>query len=385
MAQHVPYGHTGPGSEVKILHVYKDFDPPVHGGMERHIALMCRFQREWAEVEALVCSRCWRTRREVRDGTRVTEAGEWFRFQSAPFSPSFPWHLQRIPADVVVVHMPNPTAELGWLLARPRGALVIRYHSDVVRQARAMQFYAPVQARLLREAVMILPTSQPYLDTSPFLGPVRERCRVVGLGILPEEFESPSMARVAALRAEYGGDFVLFSGRHRYYKGLPHLIEAAKLIRARVVVAGDGPERAACMAQAKALGVPVVFPGALTQEELVNHLHACAVVAFPSIARSEAFGISILEAHACGRPVVATRLGTGTELANEDAKTGYNVPPCDAAALAEALNRLLDAPEQRKEMGEYARARIARDFHAAVVARREFELYQEALSCSGNI
>ena len=140
---------------MKILHVYKDFDPPVRGGMERHMALMCRFQREWAEVEALTCSRGVRTRVVERDGTRVTEVGEWGRFQRAPVSPLFPWHLRRAEADVVVVHVPNPTAELGWLLARPRGRLVVRYQSDVVRQRAAMRLYGPLQMTFLGQADLI--------------------------------------------------------------------------------------------------------------------------------------------------------------------------------------------------------------------------------------
>lgn len=372
------------GAGVKILHVYKDFYPPVFGGMEKHIGLMCRYQRQWAEVEALVCSRGLWTRRVDRDGTLVTEAGEWGRFQSAPVSPTFPWHLRRLRADVVVVHVPNPTAELGWLLARPRGALVARYHSDVVRQAAAMRLYRPFLMRFLRQAAMILPTSEPYLRSSAALAEVAGKCRVVPLGIEPEEFASPDPARVHACINRYGEGFVLFSGMHRYYKGLPYLVRAAKDLRARLVVAGDGPERAACMALAAELGVDAVFPGALSHEDLVAHLHACSVFAFPSVERSEAFGVSIMEAHACGKPVVATRLGTGTEFINEDGKTGLNVAPRDPAALAEALNVLLADPARRAAMGAYAKARIERDFRAETVARQEFELYQEAAGCIGN-
>ncbi|MBW7865111.1 MAG: glycosyltransferase [Candidatus Hydrogenedens sp.] len=367
---------------MKILHVYKDFDPPVNGGVERHMALMCRFQRQWAEVEALTCSRSFWTRAVVRDGTTVCEAGEWGRFQNAPLAPGFPWRIGRSRADVVVVHSPNPTAELSCLLGRPKGTVVVRYHSDVVRQASAMRYYRPVLLQFLRKSAMILPTSQPYVETSPVLGEVADKCRVVPLGILPEEFASPDPARVAALRAEHGGDFVLFSGMHRYYKGLPVLVEAAARIRARVVAAGDGPERAAVMELACRSGVDMAFPGRLSQEDLVAHLHACAVFAFPSVERSEAFGISILEAHACGKPVVATRLGTGVEHANLDGRTGVNVPPRDPAALADAVNALLADPERRRALGDFARERVRRDFRAEVVARTEFELYREAMESS---
>jgi glycosyltransferase involved in cell wall biosynthesis len=366
---------------VKILHVYKDFDPPIHGGMERHIALMCRYQAQWAHVEALVCARRPFTRIMNRDGTRVTEVGEWGRFQSAPLAPLFPYYLRRLQADVVVVHVPNPTAELSWLMTRPKGTLVVRYHSDVVRQAAAMKIYRPFQRAFLRRADVILPTSQPYLDTSEALQEVRDRCRVVPLGIIPEEFQVVNRERVEALREEYGGDFVLFTGRHRYYKGLNWLVEAAPNINAPVVIAGDGPEREACIEKAEKLGVNITFTGMLSRGELHAHLHACAVFAFPSVERSEAFGISLLEAHACGKPAVATKLGTGVEYANLDGVTGINVPPRDPAALAVAVNELLADRDRAEQMGQAAKARVEKEFRAEKTARLAFEEYMEALEC----
>jgi rhamnosyl/mannosyltransferase len=322
-----------------------------------------------------------RTRHVTRDGTQVTEVAEFGRFQSAPVAPAFLWWLRRLEADLIVVHMPNPTAEAACLLALPRAPIVVRYHSDVVRQAAAMKLYRPLLMQFLKKTAMILPTSAQYLATSPHLQAVRDKCRIVPLGILPEEFEAPNADRVAQLKLRYGGDYVLFSGVHRYYKGLQYLVHAAADIHAPLVIAGDGPERPAAMALARELGVSIHFPGALAQDDLVDHLHGCAVFAFPSCERSEAFGISILEAHACGKPVVATRLGTGVECANLDGQTGVNVAPRDSAALAEAINRLLADADLRGRMGAFARERVVRDFDARAVARREMDLYEEVAAC----
>lgn len=364
---------------MKIVHIYKDFDPPVHGGMEHHMALMCWFQRQWAEVEALTCSRSWRTRVVDREGTRVTEVGEFGRFQSAPFSPMFVPHVAQLRADVAVVHVPNPTAEIAWLLGRPKAKLVVRYQSDIVRQASAMRLYAPVQRRFLQRAELIVVASQQYLDTSDTLRPFRNKCVVVPLGILPEEFAAPPQQRIDALREKYGGGFVLFSGRHRYYKGIEYLVRAAKHIGAPVVIAGDGPERESCMALARELGVEIAFPGALGHDDLLAHLHACDVFAFPSIARSEAYGISMLEAHVAGKPVVATTLGTGVEFVNVHGVTGLNVPPRDAEALAAAVNQLTDDAAMRKQFGAAAKKRVETEFHAERIARAEFDLYEKLL------
>lgn len=372
------------GQTLKITHVYKDFDPPIRGGMERHIALMCRYQKAWAEVDVLICSRTPRTIREIRDGIPVTAAGEWGRFQSAPASPSFPWHMGRLKSDVVVVHVPNPTAEISYLLNRPAGKLAVRYHSDVVRQAAAMRIYRPFLMHFLRQAAIILPTSSQYVESSPLLPALRGKCSVVPLGIVLRDFRAPDPARVADLKEKYGGPFVLFAGRHRYYKGLPILVKAAQHIGACVVAAGDGPERKACEEMARREKANMVFPGELSHAALVAHLHACSVFAFPSVARSEAFGMSILEAHACGKPVVATTLGTGVEFANLHGVTGLNVPPADPGALAEAINALLQDADRATRLGEQARQRVEREFQAEMIARREFEIYQEVAGCSSS-
>lgn len=342
------------------------------------MARSCRYQQQWADVEALTCSRTWRTRQVSRNGIRVTEVGEWGRFQQAPVSPAFPWYLWRSAADVVVLHLPNPTAELSWLLTRPRGALVIRYHSDIVRQARAMRAYGPLQHRLLQESALILPTSPQYLATSSVLARHQERCQVVPLGIETNAYQEAEPDRVAALHARYGPRFVLFSGKHRYYKGLHVLVDAAASIDVPVVIAGDGPERAAIMEHAASRGIAVHFPGYLAHADLVAHLYACEVFVFPSVARSEAFGITIMEAHATRTPVVATRLGTGVEFINEDGKTGYNVAPEDPKALADAVNTLLAEPERAAAMGVYAQERVVSEFQAKDLAKREWQCYQEA-------
>ncbi len=192
----------------------------------------------------------------------------------------------------------------------------------------------------------------------------------------------PGSGRVDALRERYGNSFVFFSGRHRYYKGLENLVRAALEIHAPVVIGGDGPERASLEGLAKQLGVKATFTGELSHEDLVAHLYACSVFAFPSVERSEAFGISILEAQICGKPVVATKLGTGVEFANLDGVTGINVEPRNPAALAEAINRLLSDTGLAQRLGCQARERVLHKFIAKNVAKQEFAIYREVLGWS---
>lgn len=363
---------------MKVVHVYKDFYPPVAGGIERHVALMCRYQQPHAEVEALVCSRRLRGSLRREDGCTVREVGEWGRFLGTPLSPTFPIRLHQTQANVAVVHSPNPTGEISALVAAP-DKYVVRYHSDVIRQAGAMRIYGPVFRRYLDGANAIIATSAQYIDSSPYLHSRKPRCHVVPLGIIPEKYDNGSAGVVDALRERYNGPFVFSCGRHVYYKGLDCLVDAAQAIDATVVIGGAGPMTDRLKRQALGAGGRVVFTGVLSEDDLVAHLQACSVFAFPSCERSEAFGLAMLEAQACGKPVVATWLGTGVEHVNLDGVTGLNVPPRDPEALATAVNRLLRNSALAAELGEAGRERVRRHFDAREVARLELDLYKSVL------
>jgi rhamnosyl/mannosyltransferase len=109
-------------------------------------------------------------------------------------------------------------------------------------------------------------------------------------------------------------------------------------------------------------------------------LHACDVFALPSIDRSEAFGISQLEAMACGKPVVASDLPTGIRFVNQDGGTGMLVPPGDPDALAGALNQLLEDDALRAGLGKAARLRVEQEFTAERMIARTLTVYDEAIA-----
>jgi rhamnosyl/mannosyltransferase len=369
---------------MRILHIYKDYYPPIIGGMEMSMALLCRKMRTRAEVEALVCSRSIRSRVRTVDGVRVTEVGELGRILSAPIAPAFPLAMKRAPFDILHFHLPNPTAVMSYLLARPAGTLVVHYHSDIVRQAFALRLYAPFLRRFLRLAGAIIVTSPNYLETSEHLQPFKEKCRVVPLGMDLDELEltEGEETGVQALQEKYGKPFLLFVGVLRYYKGVQYLIEAMREVDCPLVVVGDGPERLGLerMAETSGVGDKVHFAGEIAQRELVQHYHACEVFVFPGSHRSEAYGLSLVQALACGKPAVSTRLGTGTSFVNIDGETGLVVEPRDPTALAGAINSLLNDSASRRQFGARGRERARKLFSKEKMVTDIWGLYQELLS-----
>jgi len=364
-----------------ICHVYKDIYPPVVGGIEKFISQSIQEQKQWAKITVIVCSRNIRSYKETKHGIDFIYVGEWGRFLSSPLSPLFPFYIKNIKPNLFVVHTPNPLGELSVLIAKGKIPYVVRYHSDVVRQKITMKFYAPFFYNFLKKAKLIIPTSDIYANNSPYLRPFLSKCRTVPLGIDFQRFLKPDKEKVNAIKMQYGTPFVFFCGVHRYYKGIHILLKCSSYIKVPIVIAGDGPERKYLEQMAKSISAQnIYFVGKLTDEELVHYLHACSIFVFPSIARSEAFGLSIVEAHAAGKPVIATKLGTGVEWANIDGVTGINVPPNNEQALAQSIQFLLDNEEIREAMGKTAKERVLSEFDIKVTAHKEFDLYRSIIS-----
>jgi len=368
-----------------VLHIYKDYYPPVLGGIEATINLMARGSLRDYEVSVLVCSGSPRGRIEMIDGARVVRVAEWKRVASAPISPSFVPALHQLAreADLLHFHHPNPTGDFAQFLVRSPKPAVMTYHSDVVRQRKAMWLYAPLQHFMMRRCRAIMPTSPNYLESSPWLQQYRDKCTVVPLGIDLTRFEKTPSVQAAAeeLRALYPGPITVFVGRLRYYKGLRFLIDAMPQVPGTLLIGGTGPEEANLRRQIAELrlGDRVHLLEDLSEEQLVALLHAGDAFCMPSHLRSEAFGLSQVEAMACGLPVVSTRIGTGVPFVNQDGTSGITVPPEDPASIAAALNRLYADEDLRRRLGNGARTRAQQEFSAERMCQKVHAVYQGVL------
>lgn len=347
---------------MRIVHIYKDY-PPVVGGIEHHVRLVAEAQAAAGDdVTVLVTSPSRRTSEEHREGVHVIRAARLATIASTPLSLALPLALAGLRAEVAHVHFPYPVGEMAqYLLGRSR-ATVVTYHSDVVRQRRALALYRPFMMRALRRAGRILVSSPNYLESSPVLASLRDRCRIVPLGIDGRRFASGDPARSGTLRARYGGGpLILFVGVLRYYKGLEYLLRAMPGVPGRLLVAGEGPLGEAWRALARDLGLQerVAFLGRVPDEDLPALYGAADLFVLPACERSEAYGLVLLEAMHAGLPMVSTELGTGTSYVNVHGETGLVVASRDAQALEKAIRILLRDETLRRRLGEGARRRAA--------------------------
>lgn len=191
-----------------------------------------------------------------------------------------------------------------------------------------------------------------------------DRARLTGeFGIGPDHF---AIAVVAQLIRRKGHRLLL--------DALPGLGEAHPGVR--VVFFGQGPEEAALRGLARKLGVAPTVTFAGYRADLGELLGAFDLLVHPAL--REGLGVAMLEAAACGLPVVAFDTA-GAREAVQHGKTGMLVRPADLAALQRAIGLMLEEPDRRREFGAAGRQRMRDEFGVPTMVERHLDLYRRHL------
>lgn len=317
------------------------------------------------KIEVLCCNNKNKTEKETINGVKITKSSNLKNLWGMPISFSFFKLFKKIikEVDIVDLHVPFPLGDIAIFLFRPKAKLIVHYHSDIVRQKLLAFFLKPILNNTLRLASKIIISNPRLLENSPYLQKFTKKCVVVPFGVDINKFQKFDKSKVNSIKQKYG-DFALFVGRTSYYKGLDYLIDAMKNISQKLVIVGEGKNKKILKKKVESLKLDnrVYFLAPLPESDLINFYNACSVFVLPSIFKSEAFGIVLIEAMACGKPIISTELGTGTSFVNQNDITGFVVPPKDAKSLTEAINKLLKDKKMAEIFGHSARTRIENIF-----------------------
>lgn len=326
---------------------------------------------------------------------RVKRLPVVFRFGNAPVLPGL---LQLSDFDIAHLHFPFYFgAELVTLATRWRRIpLVITYHQDVLL-AGPLELYARVYDRtlgawVLRSAARVLFTTLDYGRASRARWLMTARPNSVGE--LPNGVDSyrfnPDLPR-HILRQRFGISpeaivLLLVAGldRAHYFKGVEILLQALAQIetsQVRLLIVGDGDlrERYETTARELGLGERVTFTGRVSDDELPLCYAAADIGVLPSRTMGEAFGMVLLEAMACGKPVIASNL-PGVRAVVWEGETGLLCRPGDAIDLAAKIRCLAESPERRLEMGVRGRTHVERHYTWPKVVEQLEEIYAAVLS-----
>lgn len=365
---------------MKVLHVYKAYFPDICGGVAQVISQLIKGSEALGlKSEVLCLSPNVVEKTIVVRGHKVHRCRSSFEIASSPFSFSAFLRFRQLSqdADLIHYHFPYPFGDILHLTTAMKKPTLVTYHSDIVKQKYLLKLYRPLQEFFLRSVDHIVATSSNYQSSSYVLERFKNKTSVIPIGIDKAFYPVTSTKKLNFWSKKFGLRFFLFVGVIRYYKGLHILIDAALNSDYPIVLVGSGPIEEELKEQAKKLGVKNIhFLGFLPDADKVALLELCYAFVFPSHLRSEAFGVSLLEAAMYGKPLISCEIDTGTSYINIDKKTGLVVPPSDSVALRHAMDYLWHNPKEAASMGEQAEKRYEKLFTAEKMASSYVDLYQ---------
>ncbi|MGV8900570.1 MAG: glycosyltransferase [Burkholderiaceae bacterium] len=365
---------------MRILHFYKTYYPDTWGGIEQVIRQLCRATSQLGVVNQILTLTPHGQGGELRiDGQQVQRLPQDFEIASNSFSMRAIPALARMAAqaDVVHYHFPWPFMDMAHFVARVKTPSIVTYHSDIIRQKNLLHVYRPLRDRFLRSVDRIVATSPNYLATSEVLQSYPEKTEMITYGLDQTSYPQASEIELQAWRLRLAPKFFLFVGMLRYYKGLHILLEAMCGLDYPLVIVGDGPEEKKLKQQVYTLGLKnVIFTGAVNEKDKAALLQLCYAFVFPSHLRSEAFGISLLEAAMAGKPMISCEIGSGTSYINQNQVTGWTVEPT-ADAWKQVLQHCWNQTDTAARMGIAAQQRYQNMFTAQKMARSYYALYQQ--------
>jgi glycosyltransferase involved in cell wall biosynthesis len=257
-------------------------------------------------------------------------------------------------------------------------------HPDVHQPVKRSFFRSWTQASLRRSARCVVPSYATLDELTRVTGGVRGQVDVAHHGVDPDTFHLPAEAQVQAARAHLrlrSRSYVAFLGTIEPRKNVPFLVEGWRRAvehlpepPALVVAGGRGwDDRIEETLATVPPHLEVLLPGYLPLDLLAGFLGGAEVVAYPST--GEGFGLPVLEAMACGAPVVTTTSLALPEVGGD--AVAYTDPT--AAGIAATLRTLLAEPGRRRELSRAAVTRAA-GFTWSACAEQHLRTYSRAVA-----
>ena len=368
---------------MKVLHVYKAYYPSSRGGVENAIFQIATGTTKLGVKNDVLSLSEKHVARTVEVENHLSHrAKAHFIIKSCSFSFSMPfrfWQLAK-QCDLIHYHFPWPFMDLLHLFLASKKPMVVTYHSDIVRQKILLKLYRPLMKLFIGRANRIIATSHSYVGSSEELLGFEPKLGVISLGIERDLYPKSCKAEKRFLKKKLGQKFFLFVGVLRYYKGLNYLLDAIQNTDMRILIVGSGPTEKELKRRVKDQNMTnVIFLGAVSDKTKVALYELCVGLVFPSNLRSEAFGVSLVEASMYSKPLISCEIGTGTSYVNKNGTTGFVVKPNNIDDLRGAMLRLWNDPKLAKSMGKNALIRYEKLFTGSKAAESYYDLYKDIL------
>lgn len=334
---------------------------------------------EWIEDIEVIRPRYWwpesgEVLRKEGGGLPIVWRKSWLaRFQMIPFIFVHTLAVARYAHDCDVIHTQwTLSAGAAWLskVIHRRPILATLQGSDIFQVTRS-RLGAWLTRVVLQRCDRISALSQALAISTAAIGIPLSAITITPNGVDLTKFVPPSNSREP---------LILYVGSLIKRKGVVYLLEAMSEIAevypaSRLMVVGDGPERPSLEKRVTDLGLTgrVTFAGPQSPTQVRQWMQRAKVFVLPSV--EEGLGVVLLEALACGTPIVASRVGGIPDVVTPD--VGLLVPPANSDLLVRAIGRLLSNDQEWAEMSKNARTRAEKHYDWHQIAAQFITIYQE--------
>lgn len=366
----------------KITHFFKTFMPDSQGGIQEVIRQLGTYTlKKGFEVEVIVPSS--NPQVTIVDGIIVKSFKTSFEISNMPISFEIIREFRAIikDSDIIHLHYPYPFIEILSLIFASDKHIVITYHAPIVGRKFLMSCYYPLARKLFQKADIIVPTSHNLAQTENILKGFESKIRPIGLWISKDRYKKDIRVPQDFIeKVKNFGDYALFVGVLRIYKGLDNLLDTAKKVKKNIIIVGQGPEYERLIKRKANENLTNIHFLGFLNDEFVSHLFQnCRFVILPSHTRGECFGMVLLEASLYSKAMISTELGTGTSWVNNNGETGFVIEHSNHEILAEKINYLFDNPKQCEKFGENANKRLNTVFNCERLPQQYIDIYNSLL------
>jgi len=302
--------------------------------------------------------------------------------------------IKKYNIDIIHAHWAVPMGFVGSICKHLTGCpLVITTHGrDVYINPEAgdivptLWYVRPFLTRALRSADKVIAVSKETMTHTIQAGANPDNVTVINNGVDIDRF-TPLDNNISPISQRLGistaNKVILTIGTLHPRKGIDVLYRAMPEIQKcipgiKLVVIGDGPQKEELNLLAGELQIEenVFMLGSIPNTEVPNFIHACDVFVIPS--RREPFGIVAIEAMACGKPVIGSRVGGLHEII-EHRRTGILVDPQNEKQLAESIIEVVKDDDYACDLGKMARREVEKNYDWQIVARETAALYWKVI------
>lgn len=357
----------------KILHVYKASHVETNGGAEKVIETIITSSKH--NNDALFCY----SKNQIFSlkKNKIIGFNKTFTISSSPFSLKLLIDFSKLikKYDIIHYHFPWPFMDILDLLFNKNKPIVISYHSDIVKQTILRIIYYPIMHLFLNKSSKIICSSSNYLESSSVLQKFKDKCIVIPYGINIPKINYKKIKDKDLISIE---NYFIFVGVLRYYKGLEIMLKAVKMNNINLLIIGSGPLKNKILKFIKNQKLSNVKIISNADDNLRNYyIKKSLGLILPSIYRSEAFGISLLEGAALGKPLISTELNTGTTYINKKNITGIVISPNNENELSQAMIKIKNDKKIQKLFGQNAHQRFTKLFNANKMIYKYDKIYSK--------